>query len=802
MAMAPGPVSSVMLLLISTLTVMPLVGPPLPLDPKLAAIAPPECIWYATSAGFAEANPNSTNQTEQLLAEPEVRHFATSLEDQLLRIIRRSSGSGQKQRILATEVPKLVKAVITRPMAMFVEDFRASEAGFEIEAGFVLNVGEKRAEVETAIQRLVELATADGVVVENVDLGGGTWSTVKTSTDAPEIRWGWRESYFIVAVGEGTADRILQRISGTAPGWLDELRRDQPFERESTLSYLNVNKLIERLRPKLEQERAWGIVEKLGLTNLASWQRQSGFDQQGCVRVAGLQFDGPRRGLLELLPDKRLSDNDLAMIPAEVTAAFAARFDLNQTWKDAIRLIEEFHPREAEHMERELWELETEIGVNVRDDLLGSLDDVWTAYMPSGDLMSAWLGSAAAVKVKDGPRLQESVKKLVAYVQANQPRQGRRGIKISDSQFEGETVYTLNAVGNVLPISPSWCVTDDWLIVGLTPQTVRSMLTRPDEQSLADVDEVRRAFDQSQAPTAITYVDTPKLVSSLYPLLQMGAQALSSQLARDGIEIDVTIMPSVNTIVKHLRPSVATYSVDAEGCHWITESSLPMGNGLTAFAPVLVGSLVPAVGSARTAAQRAQTLNNMKQIALAFHNYEASYGKFPTNIYDDQGNALLSWRVRLLPFMEQQALYDRFHLDEPWDSPHNKHLSETIVPFFSSPNAPPSNKTRYLTLAHKDSIFPGDEELSFRNVVDGTSYTILFVEAAPNTAVVWSQPKDIDFDTERPFTGIQTKIGQFAVAFTDGSCRWLNLSNLEEEMMRALMTKAGGEVIEPDVLGR
>ena len=67
-----------------------------------------------------------------------------------------------------------------------------------------------------------------------------------------------------------------------------------------------------------------------------------------------------------------------------------------------------------------------------------------------------------------------------------------------------------------------------------------------------------------------------------------------------------------------------------------------------------------------------QAVNNLRQIGLGMHNYHATYNRFPgPAITNDKGDRLLSWRVAILPFIEQQALYEQFHLDEPWDSDHN-----------------------------------------------------------------------------------------------------------------------------------
>src|SRR5262249_35560887 len=89
----------------------------------------------------------------------------------------------------------------------------------------------------------------------------------------------------------------------------------------------------------------------------------------------------------------------------------------------------------------------------------------------------------------------------------------------------------------------------------------------------------------------------------------------------------------------------------------------------------MLGLQLPGVQSARSSANRARSTNNVKQMSLAMHNYANAYGYFPRQaIHGKDGRPLLSWRVSLLPYLEQMPLYRKFRLDEPWDSPHNRAL--------------------------------------------------------------------------------------------------------------------------------
>ena len=104
---------------------------------------------------------------------------------------------------------------------------------------------------------------------------------------------------------------------------------------------------------------------------------------------------------------------------------------------------------------------------------------------------------------------------------------------------------------------------------------------------------------------------------------------------------------------------------------------------------VLVALLLPAVQAAREAARRAQAINQVKQLSLAMINYESMYSTYPARAsFDAQGKPLLSWRVHILPFLQEEALYQKFRLDEPWDSDHNRKLIDQMPAALRQPELP------------------------------------------------------------------------------------------------------------------
>jgi hypothetical protein len=216
--------------------------------------------------------------------------------------------------------------------------------------------------------------------------------------------------------------------------------------------------------------------------------------------------------------------------------------------------------------------------------------------------------------------------------------------------------------------------------------------------------------------------------------------------------------------------------------------------------PFLVGMALPAVQQTRAAARRTQSMNNVRQMCLASLNFESAYMRFPTQAtYDKKGKPLLSWRVQILPFIEQQELYDQFHHDEPWDSPHNKKLIKKMPQVFMSPSAATKpGHTVYLGISGEGRMFNGEEERTFGTITDGSSNTALIVEVNQDAAVPWTKPVDYEYDEKNPMKdvgGLQP--GGFIVNFADGSTHFVS-SQVDPEVWKNLQTIAGGEVVDHD----
>jgi RNA polymerase sigma factor (sigma-70 family) len=199
---------------------------------------------------------------------------------------------------------------------------------------------------------------------------------------------------------------------------------------------------------------------------------------------------------------------------------------------------------------------------------------------------------------------------------------------------------------------------------------------------------------------------------------------------------------------------------------------------------------------------RAQSRLNLKGMALAMHNFHDTMGYFPPPaIYSKDGKPLLSWRVAILPYVEQDALYRAFKLDEPWDSEHNKKLLAQMPKIYAPVGGVKTkvpHSTFYQVFAGKGTAFEPGQKIRLVDITDGSSNTIMVVDAA--TPVPWTKPEDLAYveDQKLPkLGGLFPDV--FHAVFCDGQVYTLT-KKFDELTMRAVITRAGGEVISLDAI--
>jgi hypothetical protein len=220
--------------------------------------------------------------------------------------------------------------------------------------------------------------------------------------------------------------------------------------------------------------------------------------------------------------------------------------------------------------------------------------------------------------------------------------------------------------------------------------------------------------------------------------------------------------------------------------------------------PVGVFMLLPSVSTPRVATRRAACNNNLRQILIGLHNYHDVYGSLPpAYVADENGRPMHSWRVLILPFIEQKSLYDQYRFDEPWDGPNNRLLGQLGLPIFRCPSDSQAvnGQTSYVLVVGNGTAWPRAKSAQLGDIKDGTSHTILVVEVQ-HSGIHWMEPRDLDL-AQLPLSvnpprglGISSEHKHGAhVGLGDGSVRFVP-NDLPGKTLQELLTIDGGETVD------
>ena len=223
----------------------------------------------------------------------------------------------------------------------------------------------------------------------------------------------------------------------------------------------------------------------------------------------------------------------------------------------------------------------------------------------------------------------------------------------------------------------------------------------------------------------------------------------------------------------------------------------------------LMALLFPAVGAVRSAAHRHSCDTNLERIGHALQAYEAEHGTLPpAYIPDENGRPMHSWRVLILPYLDEHTLYSSYDFNQPWDSPQNQALVRKMPSVFACPADPDAKnafETSYLVVRGAGTMFPGAKPVGTRQAGDELTTTILVAEA-PVSGISWLDPRDL-FQAEMQFVvngGFGTEIGSHHegganVLMADGMVRFLR-DTTAADLIQGMTTASGQEPIPFEVL--
>jgi hypothetical protein len=216
------------------------------------------------------------------------------------------------------------------------------------------------------------------------------------------------------------------------------------------------------------------------------------------------------------------------------------------------------------------------------------------------------------------------------------------------------------------------------------------------------------------------------------------------------------------------------------------------------FVLALIGLLMPSLGPHREPGRRTSCQNTLRQISIALQNYHDVYHSFPpAYVADANGKPMHSWRVLILPFLEQKPLYDLYRFDEPWDGPNNRQLAGDLkILMCPADGNPGKGQTSYVAVVGPGTAWPGTKSIDAADIKDGVSNTIQVVEVH-NSGISWMEPRDLEESRMplaiNPKTGLGISSGHpgcAQAARADGLVFTLE-ENTPPATIRAMLTIAG-----------
>ncbi len=450
---------------------------------------------------------------------------------------------------------------------------------------------------------------------------------------------------------------------------------------------------------------------KVGVDGLKRVDYRVGFQDEALFSVLRVLAPSPRRGVLALLDSPTFDKSALPPIPAGLSSWTVFSLNPSSFYEKIKGLAATGGGPRAQGFDGFEQGMQQNLGIRFKEDLLAQLGPKWVFYVngeapPQGKAIGK-IRAALTAEVRDSAAFARTVDKVMAIIMQVVQQQAAQNPQARQPQIQklaGPTPgYRLVMPPGSLPpqaaglIDPTILIGKKQFVLGITGAEARAAVTGG--KTWTPGPEYATPFAKLPRDLIALSVDDPRatippLVAGIPQMIPALNAAIAGQTPpgkpKFQLKLDISKVPTADEVSRPLFPNTMAVTLDRDGLKVTSRESIPSvtGVGGVAFGTAL---LLPAVQAAREAARRAQCVNNLKQIGLALHNYHDTTNGFPAAaITSKDGKPLLSWRVAILPYIEQQELYNQFHLNEPWDSPHNKTLIARMPVAYNCPSRIPA----------------------------------------------------------------------------------------------------------------
>lgn len=591
---------------------LPISLPPKPLDPALLAATPDEHIVWFYSAGSAEADPKSTNQTERLFAEPQVATFLHVLKEEIFKQFKGDMGPNNNAEARIQEVILLAsEAALSEPFSVTLTELTLDPDRQNVKSvGLValLKMGKAKDAMAKSIGEIEKEMTNSGVPLEKIMVGEVTLHITAIEDDISLV-WGVVGEYMVAGLGKEVVTDAVKRFGqgGKGPAWIAAMQQQTGIKRPATLMHADADKLKAIFTPMLAQNPESGmILTMMGLDHLRSVHSIGGLDEVGFVAHTEIDFAEKPDGLMRLLDNAPLTPAHLTLIPADASLASAARVKPEQSYDHILATLKQVNPELHSNLLKQIEAFEDMAEVKLKEQLLRSMGDSVIAYNSPGDGGLLFTGLTLVVPLKDAKNFSAAFNRILGVTirqeLAMQGENNWRRTELRTMTYKGHKIEYLNQIGMAeMPFTLTWCITDNEFIFALQPQMVLSFIDRAAagehrvENSIASRKEV--ADQLKTGPSKLVFVDTPGELKRAYPMVMMFATMGLSGAQRMGFNMDASMIPSLRSIHPHLTPEITSVHVGEKKISMTTRATVSiMGGGQFMMVPLwlFMGTMGPA----------------------------------------------------------------------------------------------------------------------------------------------------------------------------------------------------------------
>lgn len=401
------------------------------------------------------------------------------------------------------------------------------------------------------------------------------------SIETPFVKLGWWADGddAVVVLGTRPPEDLAKKakMDFTSNVLYEQLRefKEFPTWAEGFVDMAGLAKVVSEVSPEIAR-----LVDDLGLNGLKSITFHSGFD--GPAERSALLFNipGPRKGLLKIANQRKISLADLPPMPTDLAYFSASNLDLATLYDASLVAVEGtvrlFAPEQANMVKEGIKAAEAALGVKFRDDLFGSLGDLVVSYRSPAE-GPLGLGAVYLIKVKNSKKFADSLDNIIKvaatipFVEISVRKQSYRSADINGLYF---------GVGGASFHLLDYTIHKDWFGVSFYPQPLQGFVLRlggdlpawkPSAALAKRLEAVPKEF------VGISVADprpSLKLLLSLAPTL---VSFLNSAISFTGApQFDINLLPNAHEATRHLFHNITVITDDGKRVRVDTRASLPL----------------------------------------------------------------------------------------------------------------------------------------------------------------------------------------------------------------------------------